>query len=125
MVRSALVVSVTSRAGACAGRFLGALPAAASTSADGSRAGEQSDERADGVAAGAAAVVRDALVVSTGRCRDDAPIDDAGRATSGSERHDAPSTGDTARYDAAATSGGHVFCLTAQVKTTRWGDAGR
>lgn len=114
MVRSALVVSVASRAGACAGRFVGALPAASAATANGGRAGEQSDECADGPAAGTAAVVCDALVVSARWHRDDAAIDDT-RRSAGGNGYDASSTGDAARHDAAAASGGHVFCLTAPV----------
>ena len=84
--------------------------------------GEQSDERTDGIAAGAAAVVRDALVVSAGRHRDDAAGDDArGDAPCGGG-YDATSASDAARLDAAAASGGHVFCLTAPVTSTRPGD---
>jgi hypothetical protein len=67
-------------------------------------------------------VVRDALVVSAGRHRDDAAGDDASGDATGSDGYDAPSTGDAARHNAAAASGGHVFCLTAPVKSTCPGD---
>jgi len=60
-------------------------------------------------------VVCDALVVSAGRHRDDATIDDARCSSAGSDRYDTSSTSDAARFDAAAASGGHVFCLTAPV----------
>jgi hypothetical protein len=61
-------------------------------------------------------VVCDALVVSARWCRDDAALDDTGRRSAGGDGYDASSTGDAARHDAAAASGGHVFCLTAPVK---------
>jgi hypothetical protein len=40
--------------------------------------------------------VRDALVVSSGWCRDDAAIDDAGRGATGGDGYDASSTSDAA-----------------------------
>jgi len=67
-------------------------------------------------------VVRDALVVSAGRHRDDAAIDDARRYATRGDGYDASSASDAARLDAAAASGGHVFCLTAPVTSTRPGD---
>lgn len=59
-------------------------------------------------------MVRHALVVSAGRHRDDASRDDARDAARG-DGFDASSASDAARLDAAAASGGHVFCLTAPV----------
>lgn len=60
-------------------------------------------------------MVCDALVVSAGRHRDDAAVDDARCNSAGSNRYDASSASDAARLDAAAASGGHVFCLTGPV----------
>ena len=60
-------------------------------------------------------MVCDALVVSAGRHRDDAAVDDTSRNAARGIRHDAPCATDAARLDASAASGGHVFCLTTPV----------
>jgi len=116
MVRTALVVSVAQRARSSARGFVGAIPAAASASADGGGAGEQPVECTDRSAAGPAAVVRNALVVSAGRRREHATVDDARRHARNADRYDTAASGDTSGYDAATASVGHVFCLSASVR---------
>ena len=60
--------------------------------------------------------MRDALVVSAGRHRDDAGIDDTD--DSGASGHDAPAAANNAAgFDTAAA--GHVFCLTALMMDVR------
>jgi hypothetical protein len=58
-------------------------------------------------------VVRDALVVSAGRRRNDATVDDTGHDDPWG--YDAHGTGDAAGHDAPTAAGGHVFCLTASL----------
>jgi hypothetical protein len=66
-------------------------------------------------------LVRDALVVSAGRHRNDSASDHANDRTNDSGGYDAASATDNLRYDEAATTdaerldataAGHVFCLT-------------
>jgi hypothetical protein len=110
MVRAALVVSVAQRTRARASGFGRAVPAPSATTANGGWPGTQCNaERTERAAAGPATLVRNALVVPAGRHRDNAASDDP----SGASRYDTPTAADHAGYDAASTSGGHVFCLTA------------
>jgi hypothetical protein len=120
MVRAALVVSVTQRAGTRARGFVRAVPAEASASADGGGGGEQPVECTDSAAAGTATVVRDALVVSAGRRGEHAPVNDAWRDPRDAGRHHASTADDSSGHDAATTAVGHVFCLSASVKRYVW-----
>jgi hypothetical protein len=66
-------------------------------------------------------VVRNALVVSARWRREHATVDDAGwyaRARD-AKRYDATAAGDAGGYDAATAPVGHVFCLSAPVRTVR------
>src|SRR5947209_7455810 len=121
MVRAALVVSIAHRARACARGFVRALPAQASASADGDGAGKQPFKRAGRSAAGAAALVCDALVVSARWRGEHAAVHDTGWRDHAcdAKRHDAAAANDTGGYDAATAAVGHVFCLSAPVRTVR------
>jgi hypothetical protein len=54
--------------------------------------------------------VRDALVVSAGRHRNDSALYDANNVTDAAGGYDSASAAGAARLD--ATAAGHVFCLT-------------